>query len=281
MQEAVGRASPALATALASLIPVSDVQIRVAAASFRTTASKTALSISMELDAKAFDFKHSGDAYSDRLELVVLSRRPDGKVQVETEEGIDLTLRGNFDDVRAHGIRIGDRIELPPGHGRLLVGVREQNAGAIGTVPLEIDVPDFSKGRLSLSGILLTSAMSARVPTTHADMTLKDVLPAPPTSTREFSHDDVLTAFAEVYLNARDVSAAPAVSAQILGAGDVVVFDATKTAGAVLKKKDARTYRYTVRIPLTGLEAGRYRLRMTASSNGSKPVSRETSLSID
>jgi len=279
-QEAVGRASPELATALASLVPVSDVTMRLTAAPFRHDASKTAVSITLELDAKAFEFTHSGDAYADRLEVVVLSRRPDGKVHVETEENIDLTLRANYEDVRARGIRLGTRVELSPGHCRLLVGVRETNGGAIGTVPLDIDVPDLSRGAVALSGIVLTSMMAAQVPTTHADLTFKDVLPAPPTARREFSRDDVLTSFAEVYNNHRGASEAPVMSAQILAADNAVVYDSVKDPAAVLKKKDAGTYRFLLRIPLKPLEEGHYRLRFTASSNGSKPVSRETSLWI-
>jgi VWFA-related protein len=280
-EEAVGHASPQLAAALASPLPVSDVRLHVSAAPFRGHGSKSSIALTVEANADGFSFKNAADAFIDRVELAVLSGRSSHKVQVDADEAIDLSLRGNYGDVRAHGIRIGHHVELAPGHYRLMVGVREQNAGIIGTVPLDVDVPDFSKGAVALSGILLTSAMSAQVPTTHADPTLKDVLPAPPTARRDFARDDVLTAFAEVYDNTRDASGPPAMSAQILGPDGSIAYDSTKYPGAALTKKDARTYRYSVRIPLAPLGAGQYRLRFTATSNGSKPASRETSFSID
>lgn len=280
-EEAIGHASPQLAAALASPLPVSDVRLHVSAAAFRGSGSKSSISLTVETDATGFSFKNAGDAFTDAVELAVLSGRSSRKVQVNADEAIGLSLRGNYDDVRVRGLRIGQRVELAPGHYRLMVGVREQNAGLMGTVPLDVDVPDFSKGDVSLSGILVTSSTSARIPTTHADLSLKDVLPSPPTAKREFSRDDVLTAFAEVYHNHRGASDAPVMSAQILAADGTVVYDSTKNPGAVLKKKDAGTYRFLLRIPLKPLEAGRYRLRFIAGSNGSKVVSRETSLSID
>jgi hypothetical protein len=257
------------------------VGLHVSAAAFRGNGSKSSVALTVETDAANFAFKNAGGAFTDRVELAVLSGRSSHKVQVDADEAIGLSLRGNYDDVRSHGLRIGHHIDLMPGRYRLMVGVREQNAGLIGTVPLDIDVPDFSKGAVALSGIVMTSAMSAQVPTTHADLSLKDVLPAPPTAQREFSRDDVLTALAEVYDNQREASAAPQVSVQIQDAGGRVVYDSTRNSGAALKKRDARTYGYVLQIPLKPLEPGRYRLIFTAGAGGSKVVTRETSLSIE
>ena len=63
----------------------------------------------------------------------------------------------------------------------------------------DLDAPDFSKGVVSMSGIVLASASSARVPTASPDPNVKeftDVLPSPPSAARDFPVGDTLTVFA-------------------------------------------------------------------------------------
>jgi hypothetical protein len=111
--EAVGHASPQLAAALASPVPVSDVRLHVSAAPFRS-GSRSSISLTVEMDAAGFSFRKAGDAFTDRVELAVLSGRSSHKVQVNTDEAIGLSLRGNSDDVRARGLRIGHHVERSP-----------------------------------------------------------------------------------------------------------------------------------------------------------------------
>jgi hypothetical protein len=52
-----------------------------------------------------------------------------------------------------------------------------------------------------MSGVALTSRQLANAPTMAAKNPLRDFLPAPPTTTRQFAADDTLSLFAEVYDN--------------------------------------------------------------------------------
>ena len=56
----------------------------------------------------------------------------------------------------------------------------------------EINVPDFDRQPLTLSGIAVTTSVSGRMYTARTDELLDDVLGAPPTASREFAADSDL-----------------------------------------------------------------------------------------
>ena len=64
-----------------------------------------------------------------------------------------------------------------------------------------IDVPDFAKAPVVLSGIAIAAKSTIHTPTANPDPQLKDVLPGAPTAVRDFPRGDTLAIFAEVYDN--------------------------------------------------------------------------------
>ena len=111
--------------------------------------------------------------------------------------------------MKQHGLRANPRVELPPGRYQLRVGVRESGAGEMGTVFYDLDVPDFTRGRLSMSGLLLTAPSAQRTFTVQADPIAAKLLPGAATSRRTFTTSDVLSLYAEIYENASSGPAAP------------------------------------------------------------------------
>ena len=65
----------------------------------------------------------------------------------------------------------------------------------------DLEVPDFSKEPLSMSGLALTSALSGVAPTVRPKDPLEKLLPGPLSSYREFPPVDEIAFFAEVYDN--------------------------------------------------------------------------------
>ena len=63
----------------------------------------------------------------------------------------------------------------------------------------DLDVPDYTKGQLAMSGVALTSATGGVTPDGPADPLPKQTLPGPMTTYREFCPVDELAMFAEVY----------------------------------------------------------------------------------
>ena len=61
--------------------------------------------------------------------------------------------------VEQTGLRALSRVELPPGRYQLRVAANELSSKAVGTVLYDLDVPDFTKAPLTMSGVALTSAV--------------------------------------------------------------------------------------------------------------------------
>ena len=60
--------------------------------------------------------------------------------------------------VAATGLRLLNRVELPPGRYQVRFAAHDSGGGNVGTVTYDLDVPDFAKLPFSMSGLVLTSA---------------------------------------------------------------------------------------------------------------------------
>ena len=99
------------------------------------------------------------------------------------------------------GVRMLSQLELPPGRYQIRVGAHESTGRAIGTVPYDLEVPDYAKTPFALSGVLLTSSAAGSFATANQESDWNGLLPSPPVVTRTFAAADTLTWFAEVYDN--------------------------------------------------------------------------------
>jgi hypothetical protein len=152
-------------------------------------------------------------------------------------------------------------------------------------VLFDLDAPDFSKGPLAVSGIAIASGSSSGMPTTTPDPTVtefKDVLPAPPTATREFPRGDTLAVFAEIYDNIGKTAHRVDITTTVLSDEGQVVHTAADERKSDELRGAGGGYGYTTRIPLARFAPGRYVLRVAARStlgNGD-PVSRDLEFTI-
>src|SRR5207247_9830168 len=103
--------------------------------------------------------------------------------------------------IAENGVRMLSRIDLPPGRYQLRVAAHDGGGGSIGSVLYDLNVPDFTKAPISMSGITLTSMSSSARPTARPDEQLRSVLPASPTGNRTFPQSDEIALFAEIYDN--------------------------------------------------------------------------------
>jgi hypothetical protein len=178
--------------------------------------------------------------------------------------------------VRGSVVRLNPRIALPAGRYQLRVGVRETGAGEMGSVFYDLIVPDYQARGLAMSGLLLTDQAARAQFSPQLDEALPaGTLPAPATSRRIFNRNDVLSVFAELYdnLNSREAGAIEVVT-NLVGEDGTARFSSRETlAGSSPISKQ---------ISLKDMTPGRYVLRIEARAlgGGSKPVSRETSLTI-
>ncbi len=92
-----------------------------------------------------------------------------GKALAGTRTELDATLRPETRErVKAFGVRVNPRINLPPGRYHLRIGAREAVGGLTGSVFYDLEVPDFRKEKLMLGGLLVASAAGQQTPSIQA-----------------------------------------------------------------------------------------------------------------
>jgi hypothetical protein len=167
------------------------------------------------------------------------------------------------------GVRVLSRLELKPGRYQLRVAAEDSMFGLTrGVVMYDLDVPDFSKGPLSLSGIGIASAVASRMPTTGPDRFWQQQMKTLPTTLREFASSDELREYVEVYVNDRKVREIEMTTTVRSEAG-LRVFNHRQT----LTKERANNEKYVTHhvvtsIPLKGFTPGKYVLTVEAGARG-------------
>jgi VWFA-related protein len=260
-------ATPELRSALDSPVPVSGLGMRVFAAPFAGPDRKASVAIVVEFDPARFGFVEKDGVRSEDLELVVLPVDASGKALPGTRDGVPMRLsQRNYEAVRANGFRMTYRFDLAPGRYQLRVAARAANSRAVGGVSYDLDVPDFSKPPLSISGIALMSSAASRTPTPPPDKAFLEVLPSVPTALRDFARGDVLSAFAEIYDNRASTPHRVAISAAVTADDGTVVFSASDERRSEEIQGKTGGFGHSVKIPLERFAAGRYVLRIEAKT---------------
>jgi VWFA-related protein len=276
------KTSPDLRQALDSPLPVSGLTLTAFAAPFKGTGNNVAIAMAIEVDGANMAFKQNDKGlFANDLEIALYAADVrTGKIRDGVRDVVGLTLRPQtLDMVRRTAFRVVRRIQLPPGKYQLRIGARE-SGGKIGSVIYDLDAPDFSKGALAMSGIAISSGSGSKMPTASPDPSVnefKDVLPAPPTATREFPRGDTLAVFAEVYDNVPKTPHRVEIVAAVLADDGKVVHTTSDIRKSEELQGATGGYGYTTQIPLAGMAPGRYVLRLTAKSllGNSEPVTRE------
>jgi VWFA-related protein len=282
---------------LNSPLQQSGVTLSVQAAPFKNSNKDASIAMAIEVDPQKLNFKplkvkdKSGnevDVFGNDIELSFFPVNDQGKALGGTRSVVALKLRPqNYQLVKAFGLRLNPRITLQPGRYQVRVGVREAGGGDVGTVFYDLDVPDFTKNDLSISGILLTAATAQFVPTPEPDQTLtKEMLPLPATSRREFIQGDTLALFSEIYDNMSPNKPHKVDIATRLIAEDgreVFKADETRDSSELKSSQKGGGYGHATQIPLKDVNPGRYLLTIQAAprdNKGFKPVTRETLITV-
>jgi VWFA-related protein len=283
-QRAATATFPAVATALSSPLPTSGVPIRVFAAPYRGNGKDAFVATVVEVDASAFDFVEKNGAFVERLEVLQTTTNADGKTFSPLRHDVGLTLKPeNYERARSGGIRVVARMTVPPGRYQLHVAAGAAS-GRAGGVVYDLDVPDFTKERLVMSGLSLASVSGGEMITVATKESLPTPLKYPMSTARTFGSDDVVSVFGEVYENVRG---GPVRSVEIstelrTDAGRVVFRTSDMRSSTELKGASGGGYGFTADIPLKNLEPGIYVVHSEARSNiGDRPaVSRDVQIRI-
>jgi VWFA-related protein len=257
--------SAELREALNSPLPVSGLGLTASAAAFRGAKDKASVSVTLEIDGAGLAFTEKGDKILGEVEVSMIAFDAGGAGREGGRDAIGLTLRPQTRDaIVRRGVRIARRLELSPGIYHLRIGARDPNSRHVGTVMLDVEVPNFSKTPLVMSNVVLTSAAASAVPTARADDQLKDVLPGAPTTIREFARSDEIATFAEVYDNGTRTPHRVEIKTSVLGDDGAVVFTRSEERRSEELGAAGGGYGHAAKIPLKDLAPGRYVLRVEA-----------------
>lgn len=257
-----GTVSSEIIEAMNSPLPVSGLTMRVFAAPFKGAQPNASVLFGVELLGRSLSLENNS-----KLDVSFMAVDNKAKPHGARNDSVTLNLRPETKArVEQTGIRILNRMDLVPGRYQLRVAARDGANTAVGSVVYDLEVPDFYKAPISLSGLTLTSMAGASMATMKPDEQLKAVLPAPPVALRSFPQNDEIALFAEVYDN---TGKAP----HKVDIVTSVITDEGKTMFQVEDERDSSElqgakggYGYTTRVPLSQIPPGLYVLSVDARS---------------
>jgi hypothetical protein len=248
----VTRDEAALREALAGLVPVGELPMRIHVAPFPISGSdQTALVITAGLQQPAPDLPTE-----QAVELVAMAFDDRGRSRGFSRQRATLRLR----PVRgAARYEVVTRLDLEPGRYEIRLAAHTSTLNLSGSVFHQVDVPDFARNGVKLSGVLLSTS-----PARHAEPrdALIDLVPVIPTTLREFSRNHQASALVRVHQGGRGTLADVNVNVSVRGPADSPVLDEDRSLPAGQFSKD-RVADLVVGLPLATLVPGDYLLSIS------------------
>ena len=270
--------TPEIRDVLDSPMPVSGLTMRVFASPFKGTPPNASVMLGVDLSGRDLRLDPN-----DTITVSYLAVDPSGKIRGGDTAALTMSLKADT-KARAeeHGLRLLNRLELPPGRYQLRLAAHDSGGRKAGSVLYDLEVPDFSKLPLSMSGMALGSALDAVTPLARIDDQLRAFLPVVPSSRRTFSTNDELVLFVEVYDNQGDKPHKVEIAATITTDEGRQLFKMDEVRDSTEMQGKRGGYGYVARLPLRGLEAGSYVLTVSARSRlGEGPsAERQTVFSV-
>ena len=273
-----GRTAPELRAALSSPLPMSALPMAITASVFKGPEGKGAVVLSTLIAARDLPLVEKNGTFNNDLEVVLTVSDYGGKTYPGDRATLTLALKPeSVPRLRAGGFRVLNEVDLPPGRYQLRAAAREANTRRAGSVLYDLEVPDFSKEKLGISGIALTSATSGLVPTARPKDPLAKMLPGPMTTFRDFAVGDELGLFVEIYDNTSRAAHKVEIEASLKSEGGQAVFQTREERDSSELAGGPGGYGFTARIPLRDVAPGLYVLRVQGTARiGDQPqVARE------
>jgi hypothetical protein len=273
----------ALVALSASVMPKTDLPLRLTAIPFPGSGNTARVALALEVTAPVRDLEEHDARVRDDLKyevLVVDEKRKKVKSVTGLAGRVTLSPSASGGVKPDHvSYQVGDSVELAPGRYQLRVSAMSGKLDKGGSVYLGIDVPDFRSEPVALSGLVLGYADGAHVPVAPSSppppsappvaargrgpgpparfvppptAPARPALPFPPSLDREFTPADTLRLYFEV-ISTETWRA----SIDVMDAGNHIVHSLAPSSTST---------RVDVRIPLATLAPGPYVLRAAVSS---------------
>jgi len=245
-----------LATAMAGFLPKGDVPMRATAIPMALPGrSEAGVAIVAQVQQPP-----ALERTTQQVELLTTAFDPDGKARGSRRQTARVTMLPSDSSVAEYEVL--SRIDLKPGRYNLRIAAHNTAIEKSGSVFFDVDVPDFRKDGLWMSGVALTSRYGLAAAPPGA---LADLLPVVPTTVREFLADDEVAAFFQVVQGGRRSVTPVRLELRIIDAADTVVHQAHDTLEAAMFSA-ARLAEYQFQLPLDRLAPGNYLLRIEVAA---------------
>lgn len=191
--------SAQLRDVLRSPVPVRGLTFSATAATFRGAPPNNTVVVTIEVSAKDLGLVEKEGIYTGALAVALVVVDADGKLRASAAPTLALGFRQDtYRQIAQSGrFRIVAQFALAPGRYQLRAAALAAAGENRGSVQYDLEVPDFTNTRLSLSSVALVSSRASSWPSA-ADNHIDQRLPEP-TALREFSTDDELSLYVEAY----------------------------------------------------------------------------------
>lgn len=253
-----------LREALGSPVSLDGLGLSATAVAFRGSEAKPSVAVVLQINPSRLVFTERDGRFSGALEVSYLAIDRRGRTRAAQRDTVALNLRPQtHEQALREGIRLVSRLSLASGRYQLRIGARDTNGSLIGTVAYDLDVPEFAKPALAMSGLVIASRRTAQIPTPRPDPIFEQELAGQPTTVRTFAPDDVLSVGADIYLNGPAGQRPVDVVTTLTSSAGLAVFRAQDTYEPQDGVKAALR---VTQISLKNFAAGTYVVRVTAKA---------------
>jgi VWFA-related protein len=240
-----------LASAVGALLPSANIRMSVSATPFAVpdrTEAGVAITVGVRPDPLA------DRSLVDDIDLYAAAFKVDGTEAASTRQPFQMGSAWSQYELMT-------RLNLKPGHYQLRVSAQSKLRDSAGSVFTDLDVPDFSKAAVSLSGVILHVEPGLPAPFAQSVAALT---PRSPTTLRDFSSDQGVTALFSLYEGGKSPLAPVILTTRIQDSHDTNVFEKTETI-ELAQFNPHRAADVGCALPIGALPPGPYLLTLEAT----------------
>jgi VWFA-related protein len=245
-----------LSEALAGVLPKDDLPLRLTAVPFALPGRSEAVAL-MVLNVEE---PAPADRTTDRVDMQARAFTHHGDPRGMMQQGLDVTLPGGREGTLQ--FELLSMLPVKPGRLELRVSARSRRLDVEGSVYAGLDVPDFAKAPLSMSGLVLSATPAW--PTAPHDA-FSGILPVVPTTRRVFEATDRVSGFVRVYQTGRKSAMPVTLTWRIVDRVGTVIVERTERMDAE-RFGVARAADVVLPLPLGALSAGSHLLQVAAAA---------------
>jgi VWFA-related protein len=260
--------------ALRSTVAANGLPLRVFAAPFKGTEKNATVVVAVEVDGSQLGLVEKDGVHAGAFEVSYFSIDMRNKIYPGQTQAARLTLRPEtYQQVMQTGMRMLLETELAPG--RYQMRIAAGNGSRAGSVVYDIDVPDFSRTPLALSGVTIGSQATSRIGTMNAKTVFATTLPGNVSATREFARGDVVGLYVEAYENQPNTTPPHTItfSAELRAEGGTAVRKVSEDRSSTELQGKRGGYGFNPQLRLDDVMPGLYVIHVEARVNaGDRPA---------